>query len=166
MHVCWQGNDGSKALLEDQAASSSPDPGHVRPFTKIVGTILPLNGIWNYPAHKNEPHRILWPPSPSATAHTLRVECASHFLPITVSLTEFILGWDIKNLRFIRSWSQVPRVLAGFESQPYGFTSQSHGFKSQSMVNSFIARGPLSIPLLMSMSEAFSVPFYTLIKFC
>ena len=29
-----------------------------------------------------------------------------------------------------------------------------------------LARGALSIPLLMSMSEAFYVPFYTLIKLC
>ena len=29
-----------------------------------------------------------------------------------------------------------------------------------------LARGALSVPLLMSMSEAFSVPFYTLIKLC
>ena len=29
-----------------------------------------------------------------------------------------------------------------------------------------LASGALSIPLLMSMSEAFSVPFYTLIKLC
>ena len=52
---------------------------------------------------------------------------------------EFILRWGIKNLSFIRSWNQVPWVLAGFKSQP-------RGFKSQSVVNSFIARGPLSIP--------------------
>ena len=29
-----------------------------------------------------------------------------------------------------------------------------------------LARGTLSVPLLMSVSEAFSVPFYTLIKLC
>ena len=29
-----------------------------------------------------------------------------------------------------------------------------------------LAKGAFSVPLLMSMSEAFSVPFYTLIKFC
>ena len=29
-----------------------------------------------------------------------------------------------------------------------------------------LARGALSVPLLLSMSEAFSVPFYTLIKLC
>ena len=29
-----------------------------------------------------------------------------------------------------------------------------------------LVRGALSIPLLMSVSEAFSVPFYTLIKLC
>ena len=30
-----------------------------------------------------------------------------HFLSITLSLTEFFLWWDIKNLNFIRSWNQV-----------------------------------------------------------
>ena len=29
------------------------------------------------------------------------------FLPITLSLTEFFLQWDIKNLSFINSWDQV-----------------------------------------------------------
>ena len=29
-----------------------------------------------------------------------------------------------------------------------------------------LARGALCLPLLMSMSESFSVPFYTLIKLC
>ena len=64
------------------------------------------------------------------------VECASLWiwinplLTITLSLTEFFLSWDIKNLSFIRSWNQVLWVLAGSESQPCGF-------KSQSEVNSF-----------------------------
>ena len=53
-----------------------------------------------------------------------------NFLPVTMSLSEFFLPWDIKNLSSIRSWNQVLWVLAGFESQP-------HGFKSQSKVNGF-----------------------------
>ena len=30
-----------------------------------------------------------------------------HFLPIILSLTEFFLQWDIKNLSFIKGWDQV-----------------------------------------------------------
>ena len=40
-----------------------------------------------------------------------------------MSLTEFFLWWDIKNQSFIRSWKQVPWVLAGFE--PCGFEFQA-----------------------------------------
>ena len=68
--------------------------------------------------------------SPSEMVHTLSMECVSpkatlafwdrlhsvygmyiskypHFLPITLSLTEFFLWWDIKNLNSIKSWDQV-----------------------------------------------------------
>ena len=31
----------------------------------------------------------------------------THFLPITLSLTEVFLQWDIKNLSFIKSWDQM-----------------------------------------------------------
>ena len=48
-----------------------------------------------------------------------------HFLAITLSLTEFFLWRDIKNLNFIRSSNQVPWVLAGFESQPCGLEAQA-----------------------------------------
>ena len=41
-----------------------------------------------------------------------------YLLPITVSLTEFFLQCDIKNLSFIRSWNQAPWVLTGCESLP------------------------------------------------
>ena len=41
-----------------------------------------------------------------------------YLLSITVSLTEFFLQWNIKNLSFIKSWNQAPWILAGFESLP------------------------------------------------
>ena len=41
-----------------------------------------------------------------------------YLLSITVSLTEFFLQWNIKNLSFIKSWTQAPWILAGFESLP------------------------------------------------
>ena len=40
-----------------------------------------------------------------------------HLLPIALSLTEFFLQWDIKNLNFIRSWNEAPWVLARLKSQ-------------------------------------------------
>ena len=40
-----------------------------------------------------------------------------YLLPITVSLTEFFLQWDIKNLSFIRSWNQALWVFARLKSQ-------------------------------------------------
>ena len=78
-----------------------------------------------------------------------------HFLTLTLSLTEFFLQWDIKNLRFIRSWNQVCEltwktvglgwvqtsatwlrvpnwVLAWFESQLCGFKSQAGFWMGQS----------------------------------
>ena len=44
---------------------------------------------------------------------------------LSLSLTEFFLGWDIKNMHFTGSWNQVLWVLAGLKSQPCGFKSQS-----------------------------------------
>ena len=54
-------------------------------------------------------------------AHTLWTVLLSeskqiYLLPITVSLTEFFLQWDIKNLSCIRSWNQAPWALALLKS--------------------------------------------------
>ena len=49
---------------------------------------------------------------------------------LSLSLSEFFLRWDIKNLSSIRSWNQVLWVLTGFKCQLCGF-------KPQSEVNSF-----------------------------
>ena len=48
-----------------------PNPWNSSPFTKIVGIMLPLISLWNYPSHKSWPHHISRPLSPSAMAHTL-----------------------------------------------------------------------------------------------
>ena len=63
-------------------------------------------------------------------AHTPSVACASLWiwinpLLITLSLPEFFLWWDIKNLSFVSSWNQVLWVLTGFESKPRGFKCQA-----------------------------------------
>ena len=61
----------------------------------------------------------------------------THFLSITLSLSEFFLWWDVKNPSFIKSWNQVhelrrPWVLTRVKSQPHAFRSQStlHSFSS------------------------------------
>ena len=58
----------------------------------------------------------------SVMAHTLWSVLLSeskqiYLLRNAVSLTEFVLQEDIKNLSFIRSWNQAPWVLAGLKSQ-------------------------------------------------
>ena len=175
MDLCWQSNDSFKTLLKDQGVSSGPDPGTVLPFTKIVGIILPLTSMWKCPAYENEPHHILRPRSPSAMAHTLCVEGASLWIGINPLLTyHFFSHWIHSVMRHQEpelhqvlkpgtmdfGWVWVPAAWVHVPSKVLA------GFKSQSLVNSLIARGPLSIPLLMSTSEAFSVPFYILIKLC
>ena len=66
---------------------------------------FPSISLWVYPAHKNQ--IIFWG---LLMAHTLRsvfLSKLNHFLPITLSLTEFFLQRDIKNQGFIKSWHQV-----------------------------------------------------------
>ena len=46
-------HDSSKALSKDQGVGGDPVPGNSHLFPKIVGIILPLISIRNYPAHKN-----------------------------------------------------------------------------------------------------------------
>ena len=131
------------------------------PFPEIVGIILPLISLWNYPAPKNQPPHIsgslaFWggpysvecvfplaalsfPDDPmswgcscllSQTAYCLWNMYLSdqiHFLPFTLSLTEFFLKQDIKELEFHQVlrpgiWSQWKDC--GFKSQTglWGFT--------------------------------------------
>ena len=120
--------NSSKPLLKEQGVGGGPNPGNLCLFPKIVGKILPLVSMWNYPAYKNYPGQISGLYSPSAMACTVCVVCFSLYLNkstsyLSLCLSEFFLRWDIKNLSFIRSWNQVPWVLAGFESQPCGFGS-------------------------------------------
>ena len=74
------------------------------------------------------PHLLRWP---TLCLWSVFLSKQIHFLPITLSLAEFFLQWDVKNLSFTKSWNQVwisvgrLWVLAGFESWPRGFESQS-----------------------------------------
>ena len=45
--------ESSKALLKDQGVGGSPNSRNLHAFPKIVGIILPLNSIWNYPVYKH-----------------------------------------------------------------------------------------------------------------
>ena len=47
----------SKATIKGQRVGGGPIPGNPHPFPEIVGIILPLISLWNYPAHTNSlPH--------------------------------------------------------------------------------------------------------------
>ena len=92
----------SKALLKDQGVGGGWNPGNLHPFPKIVGIILPLISIWNYPAYKNHPRQISGLCSPSATAHILSVsaECASLRIWINPLLTDhFVSHWILSVMR-------------------------------------------------------------------
>ena len=51
-------HDSSKALLKGQGVGGGPNPGNLCPFPQIVGIILPLNNIRNYPAYIKTNHAI------------------------------------------------------------------------------------------------------------
>ena len=101
----WQ--DSSKALSKDRGVGGSP----------MLGMILPLISIWPHQLElkKTSLQLIPWPKHlPFAMAHTLQSMLLSiseqiHFLPITVSLTEF-LQWDL------RAWASL-----GPEARHHGF---------------------------------------------
>lgn len=96
--------EGTTKTKEGQCPTSWKSPS----FPKIVGIVLQLISILNYPAYKTNPCHILQPHKHSATVHTLSMECFSQdlnkstSLPISLCLlTEFFLHEDIKNLSFI-----------------------------------------------------------------
>ena len=60
--------------IKGQKLGGRPIPGNPHPFPKIVGIILPLISLWNYPAHKNC-HTS--GPSPPETDRILPMECVS-----------------------------------------------------------------------------------------
>ena len=65
-----------RLIINGQKVGGGPIPGNLHSFSKVVGTILPLISLWNFPTHKTH-HPIsqsLWP---SEMAHTLPVECVS-----------------------------------------------------------------------------------------
>ena len=74
-----------------------------------ISGILPLINLWSYPAHKNEPPHISRPFTIWDDPHSIfgMYMSLNKFTSITLSLTEFSLLWDIKNLNFMKSWDQV-----------------------------------------------------------
>ena len=81
----------------------------------------------------------------------------THFLSITLSLSEFFLWWDVKNPSFIKSWNQVhelrrPWVLTRVKSQP-------HAFRSQSTLHSFSSTGRSSAHTLLYFLSAIEDEF-------
>ena len=131
-----------RMTIKDQKVGNSPIPGNLHPFPNIIGIILPLISLWNYPGHKSEPRHISRQQSPSAMAHILSVKCFSlnkctFYLSLCLSLclsfcdetsrTWASLGSETRSVISVgRPW-----VLARFKAWP-------HGFKSQSEINGFI----------------------------
>ena len=46
-------HDSFEANYKGQNLGSGPVPENPHSFLQIIGIILPLNSLWNYPAHKN-----------------------------------------------------------------------------------------------------------------
>ena len=42
-----------RPTIKGQKVGSDPIPRNLHPFPKILGIILPLISLWNYPAYKN-----------------------------------------------------------------------------------------------------------------
>ena len=42
-----------RPTVKGQKVGGGPISGNLRPFSKIIGIILPLVSLWNYPDHKN-----------------------------------------------------------------------------------------------------------------
>ena len=81
-----------RLIIKGQKVGRGPIPGNLHSFSELVGTILPLISLWNFPAHRtNHPiSQSLWP---SEMAHTLwNVFLRGLFLPFR--WTEFCL-WNV-----------------------------------------------------------------------
>ena len=97
------------------------------PFPEIVGIILLLISLWNYPAHKNWSPHILGLLSSSKMAHTLSVECVSPMAALafwdrlhsaygkclSLSKPAFSLLWLA--LEFFPAWSPGPSLGGPFQ---------------------------------------------------
>ena len=130
--------DSSKAVLKDQGVGAGPNPGHPRPFPKIVGIILPLISMCNSPAYKNN--------SVCGVCFSLNLNKFTSYLSLCLSLNSFCdetsrtwvsLGPENKYHGFWLDLSSShvgsnPKLGFGWLQVP------GHGFKSQSVVNGFI----------------------------
>ena len=65
----------------------------------------------NHTFHGHHIHPLQWH-THSASLWTKHI----YLLPVAVSLNEFFLQWDIKNLSFTRSWNQALWILGGLKS--------------------------------------------------
>lgn len=118
-------HDSSKPTIIDQKLGSGPIPGNLCPLPKLVGRILPLISLWNYPSHKTH---FGTTDSPSAMAQTLSMECVSlwinpllsyHFVSHQRTWTS--LGPETRSVISVgRPW-----ILSGFKPWPCEFHSQT-----------------------------------------
>ena len=83
-----------RLTIKGQKGGSGPIPGNPRPFPEIVGIILPLISLWNYPAHKNYPLHILGPLAFWDGPHSVCGMCiflnkSTSYLSLCLSLNSF-----------------------------------------------------------------------------
>ena len=95
-----------RSTIKDQKVGGGPIPGHLRPFPKIVGVIFPsLAYEITQPIKANR--TMCWGHSHLLRGPTLVCGVCFSLNPVTLSLNEFFLRQDIKNLSFFKSWNQM-----------------------------------------------------------
>ena len=132
----------SKAMSKDQEVGGGANPGILHPFPKIVGIILPLISIWNYPTYFlvalalcNGLH--------SGVCFSLNK--STSYLSLCLSLNSFCdetsktwasLGPETRYHGF---WlDSSPSHVGSSRKLGFGWVRvPAHGFKSHSVVNGF-----------------------------
>ena len=119
-----EAHDSSKALSKDQGVGGSPNPENLHPFPKMVGIILPLISIRNYPTYTKltGPHfgatlaLCDGPHSVCGVCFSPNLNKSTSYLSLCLSVNSF---WDETS----RIWASLgfetryQRVWAGFKSQ-------------------------------------------------
>ena len=134
----------SKAKSKDQEVGNGANPGILHPFPKIVGIILPLISIWNYPtcflvvlSPCNGPH--------SGVCFSLNLNKSTSYLSLCLSLNSFCdktsrtcapLGPETRYHGF---WLDSSPSHVGLGPKlGFGWVRvRVHGFNSHSMANGF-----------------------------
>ena len=100
-----------RSIIKGGKVGGSPIPGNLCPSPQIVGIILPLIAYEITQPIKTD-HAIFQGCScllrwPMLCTWSVLLSKETHFLNITLALTDFFLQWDIKNLSLIKSWNHM-----------------------------------------------------------